>query len=291
MASRVGVGIYYVDMATSIWTGTVSFGLVSIPVKVFSATSSHDISFNLLHNKCKGRINLQNWCPQCEEVVPRSDLIKGYQYEKDTYVTVEEEDLSSVRPESSSNMDILQFIEIAEVDPVYFEKTYYLGPDKGSKKTFALLTRAMEQTKRAAIGKLVMRNHEYLALIRPGMKGLVMHLMLYADEIRENENIVTDDTDLKDKEVQLARELINNLTEPFDPSQIKSDYVAAMEEMLESKIKGRKLTVVTPKEKPKVIDLMEALQMSVKQTRMKRPSERADEEEKERPVQKLKKVK
>ena len=278
-------------MATSIWTGTVSFGLVSIPVKVFSATTSHDVSFNLLHNKCRGRINLQNWCPQCEEVVPRSDLIKGYQYEKDTYVTVEEEDLASVRPESSSNMDILQFIEIGEVDPIYFEKTYYLGPDKGSKKTFALLTRAMEQTKRAAIGKLVMRNHEYLALIRPGMKGLVMHLMLYADEIRENENIVTEDTDLKDKEVQLARELINNLTEPFDASQIKSDYVAAMEEMLESKIKGRQLTVVKPKEKTKVIDLMEALQMSVKQSRMKRPADRADEEEKERPVQKLKKVK
>ncbi|HSP07163.1 MAG TPA: Ku protein [Acidobacteriota bacterium] len=278
-------------MATSIWTGTVIFGLVSIPVKVFSATTSHDVSFNLLHNKCRGRINLQNWCPQCEEVVPRSDLIKGYQYEKDTYVTVEEEDLASVRPESSSNMDILQFIEIGEVDPIYFEKTYYLGPDKGSKKTFALLTRAMEQTKRAAIGKLVMRNHEYLALIRPGMKGLVMHLMLYADEIRENENIVTEDTDLKDKEVQLARELINNLTEPFDASQIKSDYVAAMEEMLESKIKGRQLTVVKPKEKTKVIDLMEALQMSVKQSRMKRPADRADEEEKERPVQKLKKVK
>lgn len=278
-------------MATSIWTGTISFGLVSIPVKVFSATTSHDVSFNLLHNKCKGRINLQNWCPQCEEVVPRSDLIKGYQYEKDRYVTVEEEDLNSVKPESSSNMDILQFIKIDEVDPIYFDKTYYLGPDKGSKKTFALLTKAMEQTKRAAIGKVVMRSHEYLALVRPGMKGLMMHLMLYPDEIRENENLVTNDTDLKDKEIQLARELIDNLTETFDPSQFKSDYVAAMEEMLEAKIKGRKLTVVAPKEKPKVIDLMEALQMSVKQSRMKRPSERADEEEQERPVQKLKKVK
>lgn len=278
-------------MATSIWSGTISFGLVSIPIKVFSATSSHDVSFNLLHNKCKGRINLQNWCPQCEEVVPRSDLIKGYQYEKDHYITVDEEDLNSVRPESSSNMDILQFIQIAEVDPIYFDKTYYLGPDKGSKKTFALLTKAMEQTKKAAIGKVVMRNHEYLALIRPGMKGLLMHLMLYADEVRENENLVTDDTDLKDKEVQLARELIDNLTEAFEPSQFKSDYTEAMEEMLEAKIKGRTLTVVKPKERPPVTDLMEALQMSVKQARLKRPSERAADEERERPVQKLKKVK
>jgi DNA end-binding protein Ku len=265
-------------MATSLWTGTVSFGLVSIPVKLFSATSSHDVSFNLLHQDCRGRINLQNFCPQCQRTVERSELIKGYQYEKDTYVTIDDQDIQSVRPESSSNLDIVQFIHLNEVDPIYFERSYYLGPDRGSKKTFGLLAKAMEETQRAAIGKLVMRNHEYLAIIRPGMKGLVVHLMLYSDEIRENENQVDEDLELRSKEVSLAKELIDNLTEPFEPEQFKNEYVNALETMIESKIKGRTLTIVQPKEKPKVQDLMEALQMSVKQARLKKPSVRADQE-------------
>jgi DNA end-binding protein Ku len=276
-------------MATSIWTGTITFGLVSIPVKLFGATTSHDVSFNLLHGECGNRINLQNYCPHCERVVQRSELVKGYQYEKDRYVTVDEDDLKTVRPESSSNMEILQFININEVDPIYFERTYYLGPDRNSEKTFGLLAKAMEETQRAAIGKLVMRNHEYLALVRPGMGGLLLHLMLYADEIRENENEISDDLKIKDKELVLAKELIENLTENFDPQEFKSDYTEAMEEMLESKIKGRKLTIVKPKAKPKVTDLMEALQLSVKQARMKRPTGRAEEEK--RAVGSLKKIK
>ena len=155
-------------MATAVWTGTITFGLVSIPVKLFTATTSHDISFNLLHGECKHRINLQNYCPHCERVVERSELVKGYQYEKDKYVVIDEEDLKSVKPESSSALDIVQFIDAKEVDPIYFDKTYYLGPDKGSEKAFALLAKGMEETKKAAIGKFVMRNHEYLTLIRPG---------------------------------------------------------------------------------------------------------------------------
>ena len=273
-------------MATAVWTGTVTFGLVSIPVKLFSATTSHNVSFNLLHRECKGRINLQNWCPTCEKVVERSDLVKGYQYEKDQYVLVEDEDINSVKPEASSMMEITQFIDAGEVDPIYFEKTYYIGPDKGSEKTFALLTTAMKETSKAALGKLVMRNHEYLALIRPAMDGLVMHFMLYLDEIRENENRVSDGIEMRPKEIQLARQLIDNLSEAFDPEKFKDDYIQKVEEMLEAKMKGRKLTVVTPKAKPKVVDLMEALQKSVLQT--KRPAARAGEG---RAPARLKKVK
>lgn len=263
-------------MATSVWTGIVSFGLVSIPVKLFSATTSHDVSFNLLHVDCKGRINLQNYCPQCERVVERSELIKGYQYEKDLYAIVTEEDLQSVKPDSSSTMDILQFTELRNVDPIFFDKTYYLGPDKGSEKPFALLTTAMEETGRAAIGKMVMRNHEYLVLIRPAMEGLVAQFMLYKDEIRENENKVNRDLDLRSKEIDLAKQLVENLTEDFKPDDFKDDYVTKMEEMLEAKIQGRKLTVVKPASKPKVIDLMEALQKSVQLS--KKPAARAPQE-------------
>ena len=263
-------------MATSVWTGIVSFGLVSIPVKLFSATTSHDVSFNLLHVDCKGRINLQNYCPQCERVVERSELVKGYQYEKNQYAIVSEEDLQTVKPDSSSTMDILQFTELRKVDPIFYDKTYYLGPDKGSEKPFALLATAMEETGRAAIGKMVMRNHEYLVLIRPAMEGLVAQFMLYKDEIRENENKVNRDLDLRSKEIDLAKQLVENLTEDFKPDDFKDDYVTKMEEMLEAKIQGRKLTVVKPASKPKVIDLMEALQKSVQMS--KKPAARAPQE-------------
>jgi DNA end-binding protein Ku len=277
-------------MATAVWSGTITFGLVSIPVKLFAATTSHDVSFNLLHNVCKGRINLQNYCPQCERVVERSELVKGYQYEKNQYVVIDEEDLRSVKPESSSSLDIVQFIDLKEVDPLYFDRPYYLGADKGSEKAFALLAKGMEDTKKAAIGKLVMRNHEYLTLIRPGMKGLVLHTMLYADEIRENENQISGGKEIRPKEVQLATQLIENLAESFRAEEFHDDYVKKVEEMIDAKLKGRKLTVVSPTAKPKIVDLMEALQKSVQQSgkAAKRPAARAGETA--RPAR-LKKVK
>ena len=260
-------------MATAVWSGTISFGLVSIPVKLYTATGSHNISFNLLHQECKGRIQLQNYCPQCERVVERSELIKGYEYEKSHYVTIEDQDIERVQPESSSNLDIAQFIEVQEVDPIFYERSYFLGADKGSEKTFALLIKAMEETKRAAVGKLVMRNHEYLALIRPGMKGMVVHFMYFADEVKENE-FRAQDTELKPKEVQLAKQLVENLTEPFEPTRFEEEYVKRLEDMIEAKLKGRTLKIITPKAKPKTVDLMEALQKSIAAT--KRPAARAE---------------
>jgi DNA end-binding protein Ku len=264
-------------MATSVWTGTVTFGLVSIPVKLFSATTSHDVSFNLLHEPCKGRINLQNYCPQCERVVERSELVKGYQYEKNQYVVIQDTDLEAIKPESSTNLDIVQFIDLKEVDPIFFEKSYYLGPDKSSNKPFQLLAKAMEETGRAALGKLVMRNHEYLALIRPGMKGLIVHFMLYADEIRENENEVPGDLEVRPKELQLAKQLVESLSEPFDAQKFEDEHIKRIEGMIEARLKGRKLTLVKPTAKPKVVDLMDALQKSVAQAREKRPVARAGE--------------
>lgn len=265
-------------MATSVWTGTVTFGLVSIPVKLYTATTSHNVSFNLLHRVCKNRINLQNYCPHCERVVERSELVKGYQYEKEQYLLIEDEDLEAIRPQSSSIMDIVQFIDMKEVDPIFYDKTYYLGPDKGNEKTFALLAKAMEKTGRAAIGKVTMRNHEYLAIIRPGMEGLVVHFMLYSDEVRENENKVPKNLDVRPKELELATQLVENLSEPLNLEGFHDDYIQKLEQLIESKLKGRKLTIVAPKARPKVVDLMEALQKSVQQTKKtaKRPAARAE---------------
>ena len=264
-------------MATAVWTGTVTFGLVSIPVKMFSATTSHDISFNLLHEKCKGRINLQNYCPQCERVVERSELVKGYQYEKNQYIVIQDSDLAEIKPESSTNLDIIQFIDLKDVDPIFFEKTYYLGPDRSSNKPFQLLAKALEETGKAALGKLVMRNHEYLALIRPGMKGLIVHFMLYADEIRENENQVPSNVEVRPKEMQLAKQLVESLSEPFDPAKFEDEHIKRVEEMIEARLSGRKLTVVKPAARPKVVDLMDALQKSLAQAKVKRPPARAGE--------------
>lgn len=284
-------------MATSVWSGTITFGLVSIPVKLYASTTSHDISFNLLHKACKNRINLQNYCTHCEKVVERSELVKGYQYEKNQYVVIEDGDLEAIRPDSSSNLDIVQFIDSSEVDPIYYERTYYLGPDKGNEKTFALLTAAMKQTGKAAVGKLSMRNHEYLALIRPGMDGLLLHFMLYADEVRDNENKVDGSIEVRPKEMQLATQLIENLSEPLDINRFEDEYVHKLEEMIETKLKGRQLTIVAPKARPKVADLMEALQRSVQQTKraaggggggVKRPAARAEAEQ--QPAPRLKKA-
>jgi DNA end-binding protein Ku len=263
-----------VFVATAVWTGTITFGLVSIPVKLFTATTSHNISFNLLHEECKNRINLQNYCPVDERVVERSELVKGYEYEKGKYVIINDEDLEAIKPPSSQVMDIVQFIDMKDLDPIYFEKSYYLGPNKGSEKTFALLTRAMETTNKAAIGKLTMRNHEYLALVRPGMEGLVVQFLLYADEVRENEFKVPEDVELRPKEVQLATQLVENLSEPLKLEKFHDEYVERVEEMIEAKLKGRKLTIVKPKAKPKVADLMEALQKSVQATKKERETKR-----------------
>jgi len=217
--------------------------------------------------------------------VERAELVKGYQYEKNQYALVAEEDLQSVKPESSSMLDIVQFMNLQEIDPIHFDKTYYVGADKGSEKAFALLAKAMEETGRAAIGKLIMRNHEYLVLIRPGLEGLLVQTMLYHDEIRANEFKVTD-MELRAKELDLAKQLIDNLTEAFDVNSFQNDYISRLEEMLEAKIHGRKLTVVKPAAKPKVMDLMEALQRSVQQARENRPMARAQEKEQ----RKLKKI-
>lgn len=257
-------------MAATIWSGRITFGLVSIPVKLYTATTSHDIGFHLLHEKDKSRIKLQYFCPEDEEVVERSSLVKGYEYEKGEYVIVDEDEIDAVKPESSSNLEIQQFIDASEVDPVYFDRSYYLGPsEEGTEKTFALLATAMQKTGRAAIGKLLMRDHEYLALIRPAMGGLILDTMHYEDEVKKNDHRVPKDVKIRDKELELAEQLIENLTEKFDPGRYKDEYQERVEQLIEAKIHGRKLKVVRPKKKPEVTDLLSALERSVRATKKK----------------------
>jgi DNA end-binding protein Ku len=272
-------------MAATIWNGRITFGLVSVPVKLFRAVESHDLHFNLLHESCRNRIRLQYFCPHHDTTVERSELVKGFEYEKGKYVLIEDEEVERIEPDSSTNLDIEQFIDLSEVDPIYFEKTYYVGPaEEGTEKTFALLASAMHKKGRAGIGKLFMRDREYLALVRPAMGGLVLQLLHYEDEIRKNVHKVDEDK-VRGKELELAELLIDNLTEEFHPERYKNEFIERMEELIESKIKGRKLTVYRSKPKPVVTDLMKALEQSLKQTSgSKKPAARADKQTQTLPI-------
>jgi DNA end-binding protein Ku len=253
-------------VARSLGSGTISFGLVSIPVQLYTATSSKKISFNLLHAKCGSRIKQQTYCPKCEEVIDRSALVRGYEFSKGEYVQFTEEELKSLEQESSKIIDIAEFVPLAKVDPIYFENTYYLGPDKSGEKPYRLLAEAMAKTHRVALAKLVLRGKENLVLIRPAEQGLMLHTMYYADEIRNFGEIEKGrSATVKEAELKLAIHLIDQLSnEEFKPDQYQDEYRARVLELVNQKIEGKQVTVaaVAP-QRGQVIDLMQALKESL----------------------------
>ena len=247
-------------------SGTISFGLVSIPIKLYTATASGNIAFNLLHAKCGSRIKQQTFCPVDNEVVERSGLVKGYEFAKDQYVRVTDEELKALEGEASKMIDILEFVPLEQVDPVYFEKAYYLGADKGGEKPYRLLADAMAQAEQVAVAKFVMRGKESLVLIRAAQEGLLLHTMFFADEVRSFADVDKGQSaNIREGELQLALQLIRGLAnEEFKPEQYKDDYRARVQEMLERKIEGREiLPAPAPAERPRVIDLMDALKASL----------------------------
>ena len=250
----------------SIGSGTLSFGLVSIPVKMFSAASAGGVSFNLLHEKCGGRIKQQQICPACNEVLERSALVKGYEFAKDQYVRFTEDELKRLETESTQSIDIGEFVPLDQVDPIYFEKTYYLGPDKGGDKAYRLLRDAMVKTGRVALAKFVMRGKENLVLIRASQDGLMLHTMYFADEIRDFGEIDKGkDAAVKPGELALAQRLIEELsTSEFKPETYHDEYRGRVLAIVESKVEGKEITAQGPQvQRAQVIDLMEALKQSL----------------------------
>jgi DNA end-binding protein Ku len=250
----------------SIGSGTISFGLVSIPVKMYTAASSESISFNQLHPKCGGRIKQQLLCPTCNEVVERGSLVKGYEFAKDQYVQFTDAELKALEGEASRMIDIAEFVPLAQVDPIYFEKTYYLGPDKGGEKAYRLLTDAMMKTERVALAQFCMRGKESLVLIRPAQNGLMLHTMYFADEVRDfGEVDKGDSAKIKPGEMELAHRLIGELSsDAFRPERYADEYRARVLQVVESKVEGREVTSLAPQaERAQVIDLMEALKQSL----------------------------
>ena len=250
----------------AIGSGTISFGLVSIPVKMYTAASSASVSFNLLHAKCGSRIKQQTFCPQCNETIERGALVKGYEFAKDQYVRVADDELKTLEGEASKTIDIAEFVPLEKVDPVYFEKAYYLGPDKGGEKAYRLLTDAMAKSGRVAVATFVMRGKESLVLIRPSSDGLMLHTMFFADEVRSFGEIDKGaSAKIRDGEMDLAQQLIDGLSnDDFKPESYEDTYRLRVLQLIESKVEGKEITVASPEApRAQVIDLMEALKESL----------------------------
>jgi len=250
----------------SIGSGTISFGLVSIPIKLYTAASSGGVSFNLLHAKCGNRIKQQQTCPVCNEVVDRAGLVKGYEFTKEQYVRLTDEELKSLEGEASRVIDIAEFVPLPTVDPTYFEKTYYLGPDKGGEKAYRLLADAMAKTDRIALAKFVMRGKENLVLIRPAQNGLMLHTMYFADEVRDFGEIDKGQSaKIREGEVELALRLIDELSrDEFKPEQYQDEYRLRVLDLVNVKVEGKEVTAVGPEvQRAQVIDLMDALKQSL----------------------------
>ena len=260
-------------------SGIISFGLVNIPVKLYTAASSQNVSFHLIHAKCGSRIKQQQICPVCNLVLSREDLVRGYELAKDQYVQFTEAELEGLEQAASRNIDIVEFVPLPKVDPIYFEKTYYLGPDKGGEKPYRLLAEAMAKANRVAIAKLVMRGKENLVLVRPAQEGLMLHLMYFADEIRNFGDIDKGAATIKESELGLATRLIDELSvEEFNPEHYQDEYRQRVLEVVNQKAAGHEITIAEVGRQPaEVVDLMEALKASLAKgaTREKKPSIKA----------------
>jgi DNA end-binding protein Ku len=262
-------------LARSIGTGTLSFGMVSIPVRMYSAgESSSAISFNLLHAKCHSRLKQQYICPRDDEIVPRDQTVKGYQFSKDQYVVFSDEELKAMALEAQKAIEITEFVPASAIDAVYFGRPYYLGPDKGGEKAYRLLNEAMKRTSRSALAKWAARGKQHLVLIRPAERGLVMQQLLYADEVRPISEVPVEDAELTESELKLAEQLINQIaSDEFHPEHYEDEVRKRYLEAIRRKVEGQEITTAAEEPRAQIVDLMEALKAS-----LAAKGEKADEE-------------
>ena len=278
----------------AIASATISFGLVTIPVKLFPATqaAAAGVSFHLLHKECGTRLKQQYICPRDEVIVPREEMIKGYEFAKDQYVTFTAEELKALEERSTQTVDISEFVPLEKVDPVYFDKPYYLAPDKGGEKAYHLLSEVMRETNRCALARYAARGKQYLVMIRPIEGGLAMQQLLYADEVRSFKEVgLPDRPALREAELKLAEQLVDQISaQTFDPTQYEDEVKKRIQADIQKKVEGKEIEVSETTEAPaQVIDLMEALKASLGAAKGKRPGgapagESDGEEEERRPA-------
>jgi DNA end-binding protein Ku len=260
-----------------IWKGALSFGLVYVPVKLHAATGQKDIKFNYLHLKCKSPIKYTRYCPYCQAEVAMEDIVKGYEYEKGKYVIIKEEDFEQLSlPEGGRNIAILDFVNLAEIDPVYYEKAYYLAPGEGGAKVYELFKRAIAETRKVAVARVMLCSRDALAAIRVGGSILVMSTMHYPDEIRSAGALpeLNYSVNLHENEIKMAVNLINSLSAEFRPDKYTDAYRQALMDLIQARIAGEAVEAPAKPETGKVVDLMEALQASINLAKAEREKQR-----------------
>jgi DNA end-binding protein Ku len=251
-------------MASTVWKGHLTFGLVSLPVRVYSAARAEAVHFNQLHKDDHSRVKQILYCALEDKPVPRTELVKGYEYEKDKYVVIDDEDIKKVAPKTAKTMEILEFVKAADVDPVYLESSYYMAPEEAGVKPYALLFEALRRTGHVGVAKIAMHNREHIIILRPGERGIMMHTMYYTDEIRQVDEFTTDTSLVKEKELELATTLIRSLEAEFEPQKYQDDYRENLKKMIEAKVAGQEVVETpAPTHLAPVVDIMEALKMSL----------------------------
>ncbi len=260
-------------MASTVWKGYISFGLISVPVRLFVAARSERISFNQIHEKCGSRIKQQIYCPVCERVVERNELKKGFEVAKGRFVIVEDEEIQKIAPQSSETMEILEFVKESDVDPIYFDSSYFMVPEEAGKKAYELLFQTMEKSGYSAIAKIAMHQREYTVIIRPHDHGLTLHTMFYPEEVRAVPEYGRDTSvQIRPQEVELAEKLVEGLAGEFEPSKYHDEYQSQLSKLIEAKKEGVEVKGVAPKKLAPVIDLMQALQQSLGQMPQRKPA-------------------
>ena len=270
-------------MAFTIWKGHLTFGMVSFPVKLYSAARSESISFNQLHKQDGSRVKQVLYCQAEDKPIPRNEIVKGFEYEKDRYVVVDDEEIKKVAPQTAKVIEIQEFVKDEEVDPVYLETSYYMAPEDAREKPYALFFDALKKTGYVGIAKIAMHNREHIVILRPGAHGLILHTMYFNNEVRKTDELRTDLTLVKDKELALATSLIEALAADFEPEKYKDEYRENLIQMIESKKQGNVVVATPEPHREKVVDIMEALKASL--SAAKKPvavatSSRAEEEAK-----------
>lgn len=258
----------------TLWKGAISFGLVNVPVKLYTATEKKEIKFNYLHDKCKTPIRYERHCPTCNVEVAPEEIVWGYEYQKGQYVVLNEADFESIPDEKSKTVDILDFVDLTEIDPLYFEKSYFLEPSQGGEKAYALLRKAMLETGKIAIAKVTIRTKESLAVLRVYQNVLIMETIFYPDEIRSPAGLtgIQNEPVLHENEIKMATSLISNLSSHFEPEKYKNNYRENLMGLIQAKIAGGEIAETAPRENGKIIDLMEALKASIAATQKQEPA-------------------
>ncbi|WP_082232317.1 Ku protein [Halobacillus massiliensis] len=255
----------------TMWKGTISFGLVNIPVKLHAATDNKDVKLRQLHDECKSPIEYKKRCPVCEKEVANEEIVKAYEYTKNKFVVLDPEDLENLkREQEDKSVEILDFVKLEEIDPIYFDRSYYLSPNEGGTKAYGLLRQALKDTGKIGVAKIIIRSKEQLAILRVYDNTLIMETIHFPDEVRNASDVpnVPEETDLSKKEISTAISLIDQLTEEFKPEKYTDEYREALLELIEAKRNNEKVTTAKTKPQPaNVTNLMEALERSLEETK------------------------